>query len=55
MYKGSCLCRNVKYVRVLEKIGMKREGTLRSNRFVRDEPVDEICCGILRSEWVLRT
>ena len=43
--------RNVASTRVLEKIGMTREGVLRSNRFVRGEPVDEVWCGILRSDW----
>ena len=46
--------RNVASLRVLEKIGMKREGVLRSNRFVRGEPVDEVWSGILRSEWESR-
>jgi ribosomal-protein-alanine N-acetyltransferase len=43
--------RNVASVRVLEKLGMKREGLLRSNNFLRGQPVDEVWCGILRSEW----
>jgi RimJ/RimL family protein N-acetyltransferase len=43
--------RNVASIRVLEKIGMRREGVLRSNRCVRDQVVDEVWCGILRSEW----
>lgn len=43
--------RNVASTRVLEKIGMKREGVLRSNRIVRGDPVDEVWYGILRSEW----
>ena len=43
--------RNAASIRVLERIGMRREGVLRSNRFVRDEGVDEVWCGILRSEW----
>jgi ribosomal-protein-alanine N-acetyltransferase len=46
--------RNVASTRVLEKLGMKREGTLRSNRFLGGEPVDEVWCGILRNEWALR-
>lgn len=43
--------RNVASTRVLEKVGMKHEGTLRSNRFLRGEPADEVWYGILRSEW----
>lgn len=42
--------RNVASTRVLEKIGMKREGVLRSNRFVRGERVDEVWFGVLRAE-----
>lgn len=43
--------RNRASIRVLEKIPMRREGVLRSNRFVRDQPVDEVWFGILRQEW----
>jgi len=43
--------RNVASIRVLEKLDMTREGTLRQNRVVRGEPVDEVWFGILRSEW----
>lgn len=43
--------RNAGSLRVMEKLGMVREGTLRQNRVTRDEFVDEVWCGILRSEW----
>lgn len=43
--------RNGSSQRVMEKLGMTREGVLRQNRFVRDEPVDEAWYGVLRSEW----
>jgi ribosomal-protein-alanine N-acetyltransferase len=43
--------RNLASARVLEKLGMKREGLLRSNRFERGEAVDELWYGILRREW----
>ncbi len=43
--------RNPGSLRVMEKIGMVREGILRQNRVFRGELVDEVCCGILRSEW----
>jgi [ribosomal protein S5]-alanine N-acetyltransferase len=43
--------RNAASLRVLEKIGMRREGVLRSNRIARDEPIDEVWYGILRHEW----
>jgi RimJ/RimL family protein N-acetyltransferase len=39
---------------VMEKIGMIREGTLRQNRITRGESIDEVWCGILRSEWEAR-
>ena len=37
--------------RVLEKLGMAREGVLRSHVKVRGERVDEVYYGILRREW----
>jgi len=43
--------RNVGSLRVMEKIGMIREGVLRQNRVVRGQLVDEVWCGILRREW----
>lgn len=46
--------RNLASIRVLAKAGLKREGILRSNRFVHGQPVDEVWCGILRSEWESR-
>ncbi|HET9488648.1 MAG TPA: GNAT family N-acetyltransferase [Methylomirabilota bacterium] len=43
--------RNAASLRVLEKLAMKREGVLRSNRFTNDGLVDEVWCAISRSEW----
>lgn len=37
--------------RVMEKLGMKHEGTLRQNRLVKGELIDEAWFGILRPEW----
>lgn len=37
--------------RVMEKIGMRGEGTFRQNRITRDELVDEVWFGVLRAEW----
>lgn len=37
--------------RVMEKLGMKKEGVLRQNRVERGESIDEAWWGILRSEW----
>ncbi len=43
--------RNRQSWRVMEKLGMSREGVLRGYRRVRDEHVDDVCYGILREEW----
>jgi len=42
--------RNAASSRVLENVGMKREGLLRSNSFARGEAVDEVWYGVLRSD-----
>lgn len=43
--------RNRASVRVLEKIGMQREGLLRGHLLVRGERVDRVYYGLLREEW----
>jgi ribosomal-protein-alanine N-acetyltransferase len=43
--------RNLASLRVLEKIGMRRESVLRSNRVSKDGLVDEVWCEISRTEW----
>lgn len=43
--------RNLASQRVMEKIGMQREGLLRRNRLHRGELVDEVWFGVLREEW----
>jgi [ribosomal protein S5]-alanine N-acetyltransferase len=43
--------RNIGSLRVMEKLGMVREGVLRQNRLVRGEYIDEVWCGMLRPEW----
>ncbi len=43
--------RNTASWRVMEKIGMRREGLLREHHMVRDEPGDMYSYGILREEW----
>lgn len=44
--------RNVGSWRVMEKVGMKREGVLRSQRVTRDgSRADEVRYGLLRDEW----
>ena len=43
--------RNARSLRVMEKLGMKREGLLRRDRLFRGELVDEAWYGLLREEW----
>lgn len=43
--------RNGASQRVMEKVGMTKEGVLRQNRVERGETIDEAWFGILRSEW----
>ena len=43
--------RNVQSLRVMEKLGMRREGTLRNHREHRDERVDDVHYVLLREEW----
>jgi hypothetical protein len=42
---------HVASLRVTEKLGMVREGVLRQNRLVRGEFINEVWCGVLRTEW----
>ena len=44
--------RNGGSIRVMEKLGMKREGLVRSARLSRGELLDEVIYGMLRSEWM---
>ena len=46
--------RNTQSLRVMEKLGMTREGMLRSHRRFRDERVDDVYYGLLREEWEKR-
>ena len=43
--------RNAQSHRVMEKVGMTREGVLRSHRKGRETRVDQVYYGILREEW----
>ena len=43
--------RNAQSLRVMEKLGMTREGVLRSHRVLREERIDEVYYGLLREEW----
>lgn len=46
--------RNLASLRVMEKIGLKREGVLRSCRLSREGLVNEAIYGLLRSDWMRR-
>jgi RimJ/RimL family protein N-acetyltransferase len=46
--------RNVASHRVMEKLGMRNEGTLRQARVARGECIDEVHYGLLREEWERR-
>ena len=43
--------RNSTSIRVLEKLGMQREGVLRQHLIRRGERVDRVYYGLLRQEW----
>ena len=43
--------RNTPSLRVMEELGMTREGRLRSHRKLRNERVDDVYYGLLREEW----
>lgn len=46
--------RNAASQRVMEKIGMTKEGVLRQNRVERGQLIDEAWFGMLRGEWQAR-
>jgi RimJ/RimL family protein N-acetyltransferase len=46
--------RNDASIRVLERLGFRREGVLREHYLVQGEPQDAIMYGLLRSEWAGR-
>ena len=43
--------RNVGSLRVMEKLGMIREGLLRQDQYLRGEFRNTVLCGLLRCEW----
>lgn len=43
--------RNVGSWRIMEKIGMQREALFRQHVYFRDEWIDDVWYGILRSDW----
>ncbi|MGE3076823.1 MAG: GNAT family N-acetyltransferase [Dehalococcoidia bacterium] len=52
---GRADIRNVGSWRVLEKIGMQREGLLRHSRLFRDELIDDVLYAVLSYEWSAST
>ena len=48
---ASCVAENVGSWRVMEKVGMRREGHLRENEFYKDRWWDTLMYGILEDEW----
>lgn len=46
--------RNVGSLRVMEKLGMVREGVLRQDQYLRGAFRNMVWCGLLRCEWELR-
>ncbi len=51
---ADCDIRNIGSWRVLEKVGMHREGFLRSHRLGRGERFDVVQYGLLREDWRAR-
>ncbi|HEY3414288.1 MAG TPA: GNAT family protein [Armatimonadota bacterium] len=48
---AECHSANAASERVMEKIGMRREGLLREHALIKGEWWDVVVCGILRDEW----
>jgi [ribosomal protein S5]-alanine N-acetyltransferase len=46
-----CATENEASWRLMEKLGMQREATMREHSFLQDAYRDEYCYGILRREW----
>lgn len=44
--------RNLASQRVMEKVGMRREGLIRENHVIRGELTSEVWYGLLRREWM---
>lgn len=48
---ANCISENIGSARVLEKIGMKREGELRNHEYFKDRWWNTLMYGILEDEW----
>jgi RimJ/RimL family protein N-acetyltransferase len=51
---GRADARNVGSVRVMERLGMRREAYFQENEFIKDEWSDEVVYAILAAEWKAR-
>ena len=52
---GRCDARNVASARLMERLGMRREGHLIENEFVKGEWTDELDYAMLAREWAARS
>lgn len=48
---ATCIAENISSIRVLERIGMRCEGRLRENEWMKDRWWDTLLYGILEDEW----
>jgi len=51
---GSCDARNAASARLMERLGMRLEGTLRETEYVKGAWCDELIYAILADEWRAR-
>jgi len=49
--EADCIAENIGSVRVLEKLGMRREGHLRENEWIKNRWWDTFLYGLLVDEW----
>jgi RimJ/RimL family protein N-acetyltransferase len=52
---AACIADNVGSAHVLERLGMKREGRFRENKYFKERWWDSLYYGILADEWERRT
>lgn len=52
---AECDARNAASLRVMERLGMRREAEFIDNQFLKGEWVREIVCAILETEWRAQT
>jgi len=43
---------NVRSIKLVERLGFKREGVLRQNSYFRGRFRDEVCFSLLKEEWI---